>query len=367
MASPDSLDFDRLLAPIPGEQPAGIDLRADSSPSSVYYQLKDARSSARTAERRQAEEMLEIEAGEEPPGVPPMATEWRVVLDLAPEVLATQTKDLEVAAWLTEALTRSDGAAGLRDGFRLMAGLVRDFWDGLYPLPDEDGIETRVAPVTGLNGAGGEGALVQPIRNIPLTDGTFRFAAWHHQIAHRGGGVITVEQWETSVRETSPQFFATLLEDVEGALLALDELDEALRERCGHDAPPISALRGALADVRDIVRSAAPETAVAPAAEPAELAEADAAAAVVSAAPGAPAPGPSGELRTREDAFAMLEKVAEFFRRMEPHSPLSYTLDELVRRGRMSLPELLQHLLPDDEARHTFLVRAGITPPEPEG
>jgi carbamoyltransferase len=56
------------------------------------------------------------------------------------------------------------------------------------------------------------------------------------------------------------------------------------------------------------------------------------------------------------------ERVAEFFRRTEPHSPLSYTLEEAVRRGRMTLAELLAEVMPDEEARHAMLSRLGIRP-----
>ena len=97
MASPDILDFEKLLAPIEGENPAGSDLRVDSSPTSVYYQLKDARSAARAAER--SSEMDEEQAS--------IAEPWHTILELAPEVLSTQAKDLEVAAWLSEALLRT--------------------------------------------------------------------------------------------------------------------------------------------------------------------------------------------------------------------------------------------------------------------
>jgi predicted component of type VI protein secretion system len=38
----------------------------------------------------------------------------------------------------------------------------------------------------------------------------------------------------------------------------------------------------------------------------------------------------SGAISTREDAFATLARVADYFRYSEPHSPISYTLDELV-------------------------------------
>ncbi len=60
-----------------------------------------------------------------------------------------------------------------------------------------------------------------------------------------------------------------------------------------------------------------------------------------------------------------LTRIADFFRRTEPHSPISYTLEEAVRRGRLSLPELLTELLQDNsEARKMFLVASGIKPSE---
>ena len=52
MASPEILDFEQLVAPIEGELAVGSDLRVDTSPTSLYYQVKDVRSTARAAERQ---------------------------------------------------------------------------------------------------------------------------------------------------------------------------------------------------------------------------------------------------------------------------------------------------------------------------
>jgi type VI secretion system protein ImpA len=54
---------------------------------------------------------------------------------------------------------------------------------------------------------------------------------------------------------------------------------------------------------------------------------------------------------TRDDMLRELERVADFFRRSEPHSPLAYTLEEAVRRGRLTWPELLSEVVPDDKAQ----------------
>ena len=68
---------------------------------------------------------------------------------------------------------------------------------------------------------------------------------------------------------------------------------------------------------------------------------------------------------TREDMLRELERIAEFFRKTEPHSPLAYTLEEAVRRGRLTWPELLAEVVPDDKVRSGMLVMLGIRPAPP--
>src|SRR5207249_2912859 len=69
-----------------------------------------------------------------------------------------------------------------------------------------------------------------------------------------------------------------------------------------------------------------------------------------------------GSIGSREDAFKALLKVSEYFRRAEPHSPISYALEQAVRWGRMSLPELLKDLVPDEAVLSTMFLRTGIVP-----
>ena len=158
MPSPDPLDFAKLLAPIPGDKAVGPDLRATSGPSSPYYQVKDARSAARAAERQ-------AESGATDGPVP----DWKAVVAAGTKALASGAKDLEIAAYLIEGQARVQGYAGLRDGFKLTRQLAEAFWDDLYPVPDEEGVLTKVAPIAGLNGDDSEGTLLAPIRMVPLT------------------------------------------------------------------------------------------------------------------------------------------------------------------------------------------------------
>lgn len=374
MASPSTLDIEQLLAPIEGDNPAGIDLREDVSPTSDYYQVKDARSAARAAERS-------LEADDEAGGLP---DEWRTILQTAPELIQTKSKDLEIASWLTEALLRAHGFAGLRDGFRLAKGMVEGFWDTLYPLEDEDGIETKVAPLSGLNGEGADGTLIQPIRKVLITDGSSHgpYAAWHYDQAMElakitdeakkqqriDAGIVPMGDFEKSVAESSPAFYTTLIADLEECIAAFDALSAALDEKCGQDAPPASNIRNALNTVLDTVKFVSRDLIAAGA--PEEAAEGDgeapAAAGNGGAAPAAGGLQVAAQIASREDAFRQLTRVAEFFRKTEPHSPISYTLEDVVRRGRLSLPDLLAELIQDNSTRQDFLARAGIRPREDE-
>jgi type VI secretion system protein ImpA len=135
MPSPAVLDIAKLTAPIPGGNPAGTDLRADASPASLYFAIKGARNQARAAERQ-----LAVADEESKDTAPP---DWRPLLQNAVKALTEKSKDLEVTAFLIEALVRINGFPGLRDGFRLARELIEKFWDTLFPLPDEEGMETR--------------------------------------------------------------------------------------------------------------------------------------------------------------------------------------------------------------------------------
>ena len=387
MGSSQILDFDQLLEPIAGDNPAGVDLRADGSPTSVYYQIKDARNTARDAERKN---IFDDEPADGPgPGAPP---DWKPVLQLAPQIIAEQSKDLGVVSWFIEGLVRRDGFAGLRDGFRLARELVERFWDGLYPLPDDEGILTRVAPLAALNGVEAHGVLLTPMTTIPITGGSgeeplslvdYKRAVDLDRVedpekrAQRiAQGWASMQVFMRAVNATPPDFFRNLLDDISAASDEFSSLCEALEERCGKDedgydlTPPSSAIRNALAEAEETVRNiskhllgddgdaAGDDGQGGGDASELEMAGGGAITTVARSA---------GPVRTREDAFGALLQVAEFFKRTEPHSPVSYALEQAVRWGRMPLPELWKELIPDETTREQMFKLVGIqAPPEEE-
>lgn len=387
MASPETLDFSRLLAPISDEAPAGPSLRDDPSLSAVYYQVKDAREAARGAERRLARAKWVGEEDE----VSGEHADWRKVSDLAINALSDTSKDLWVAAWLIEALVRRHGFAGLRDGYRLVRELCERYWEVIHPRPDEDGYATTVAQLTGLNGDDSEGALIAPIHGIPITQGTsmdpltgadYIDASELEQIAdaakrekRKEQGAVSLEMFDQAVRETPPAFFRDLMDDIRQAIQEFAAVTDLLEERCrGEDgrsqAPPCSAIRNALQTSGERLESIArhvlaEEGETSPGEGEEGTASVDGQFLTLDGQPGAPSV--EGKLQTREDAFRALLRVAEYFRRTEPHSPVSYALKQAVRWGRMSLPELMSELVSDEKVRDDIFRRTGITVTDSDG
>jgi type VI secretion system protein ImpA len=186
-------------------------------------------------------------------------------------------------------------------------------------------------------------------------------------------GMTTLEMFEQASRETSPEFFRTLVEDLEACRAEFDKLVAVMDEKCGNGsdgyslAPPSSNIRNALEKAHEAVFNVGRGHLAEAAAETAESAET-----TTLIAPGVNLPtvgGPvdgsvSSRVQTREDAFRLLLQVADFFKRTEPHSPVAYALEQAVRWGKMPLPKLWAELVPDDAARSQLFKLVGIQPPE---
>jgi len=378
--SDDILDVDALIAPLETGGGAGEYLRDDKSPTSLYYRLRDAISGARDEDR--ARDSDENSEGGVPEG-------WRQVRKLAVEALSTRTKDFEVAAWLTEALVRLDGLRGLTAGARVLSGLLEHHWDAGHPQPDEDGLDGRSYPLAGLDGGDRDGTVMQPLRRVVLFE-------------RPSGGALTLYQFEAAMEtaglgdgerrerryaqgvlpldtlEAEAKFRREGLARVGAAAAearaAWQAYSDQADSRFGAEAPStrrVSTVLDRLVEVAQrLGKPAEGEAGAAPADTPLTTMAGGAEAPPVAA--GAAVTGalmvPAGSLANREQALRLLEQVAEFFQKTEPHSFLAYTLEEAARRGRMSLPELLAEVLQDEGARTAMLtalgIRTGFSPDE---
>jgi type VI secretion system protein ImpA len=354
-----------LLADIGESVPSGRDLRLDASPQSVYFRLRDARSEARAQERVVDNDPTATDTG---------ARHWMTIRELAIAALTQDTKDIEIAAWLTESLVRSDGLSGLVAGADLLRGLIERFWNrNLLPQPDEDGVDGRLAAIAGLDGEGGNGALLQPLRKLvmfELTDGT-PVSFWQFEqsedVSAMGdaarksqrlaSGVMSFPELEAEAHGVGRQMLAGITQDAGRALAAWRALSAALELVAGRDAPSTSRVQELLSKLQRVAaRYADVQTPPDVQEIPLQTPQAASSEPVAATMPADAAPD-------REALLTEVSRIAALFRKAEPNAPIGYTLDDAVRRARLGLPELLKEMMPEAAARAALLGGLGIRSP----
>jgi len=361
-----SIDMEALIQPIAvGDGIIGRDFRLFDDVESPYLNLKDWRATARRLEREAA--------NSEDRSTPPLRAaqgEWEDIAAVSDRVLREQSKDLEVASWYCEALLRLGGFHGLASGLELLARLIEEFWDaGLYPQEDEDGVDTRLAPLAGLIGRGVAGSLVQPIKLIPISDRSDadEVALWNIELAfaparsassesaeRKGAEVSSVVQ---AIKTSSPEFLRWTRSGISSAQANLMRLMAAVNDkaRVGGFASQVAAPLEAIAKVLDdnvgnlFVQAPEPATSDSSAQDGAEDPH------LVGAKPAG-----HNQLMRRDEALLALERVAEYFDKAEPQGVIAGSIRDVVRRARLPMMDLFVELLPDEVQRAEFLMRAGI-------
>ncbi|AYO11723.1 type VI secretion system protein TssA [Vibrio campbellii] len=354
-----------VLLPVSEERPTGVDPREDVSPQSAYYRLKDSRMAARNAERNA---IIEEES------ILTHTNLWRVFIDEVPDILSRQSKDLEFVAWLIEALTRLYGFRGMGVGYEIASNFIDNFWEQLYPMPDEDGMETRISSIIGLNGIDSEGTLIFPLASIPLTDMGVEqpYAFWEYQQAIElerldedkrrykvEQGAVEMSKINDTVKSTSDEFYRELISDLEFAMVAFSQFSQKLDDAVGDVTPSsyiskkLDSIHSALKHLLGVRFQAPSEVTEVIQLDPTE----DEEAAILQGQNGALL---MTNMQSREQAIEQLQKVADFFRESEPHSPVSYSIEQIIRWCGMPLPELLAELISDGDAKRSYFRLVGI-------
>lgn len=354
-----SIDIAELLAPIAADRPCGEDV----SFNEVYDRVREARR-ADDPSLRQGEWQTELKQAD-----------WRLVLRLAGETLATQSKDLQMAVWLGEALIATEGLAGATQSFELLAGLLENRWDGLFPELDGDDAEERAAKLAWFNIYASDA-----LRHMSLSEGgtPMTLLAWQdsrevdnlarqNQDAYQAAlaeGRPTGEIFDQAMLESSSDAVLRLLEQAGAALAAFDGFKRVADARLGRAAPSLAALEDALKRIRQLVGKAAQAkgvgTEVAAAASDGTDVAASAAVATGVVGGGFNLNLSGDNAASRQAALRALADIAAFFRRTEPHNPVSFMLEKAVAWANTPLDAWLSEVVRDSGVLASIRDRVGI-------
>lgn len=340
---------EQLLLPISNEQPAGVDLAFSPELDAITLARKFDDPSL-----DQGEWVADLKEAD-----------WDFVVRSCAGLLAGSSKDLRLAVWLTEAGAKRYHLRGMAEGLLVLAGLCEKFWDrGLFPEAEDGDQEQRIGNLSWILSR-----IPALLREVPITGGPGgAFSTIDFETARRKASLsdssrphegVKLSDMETARRNNSAAFCASFAVDAQDCLEALRKLERVVDARLGNDSPAFSTAREAVeAMLRIMPVSASAAPAAPPAASGAVLA--DAATPAMLAAPA----GPPGAITSRAQAIEQLRAVAQFFRRSEPHSPVSYFADKAANAADQDLHSWLRSVVKDSSSLAHIEELLGVQSPD---
>lgn len=278
------------------------------------------------------------------PAEPP---NWRQVVT-GSESLFERTRDLRVAILWLRGMLHTQGYGALAPGLQLVAGLLRDQWDHVHPLPDPDDGDpyARVNALTLLRENEG---LIGDLRETRI-------------FADRAIGEITGRAVEVALGLSparsgeSDLGKGTLLQMMSDAVGKLPELrasvaaaSQAVRDLVAVQNDKLGA--GVAPDLRPLLALAGgiesllpPE---APAGDEADAGAEGAAAEEGGGGGGRTRRGLSGSVTSREEAVRAIDMVCEYLERAEPTNPAPLFLRRARQLVNHNFLQLMKVLAPD--------------------
>jgi len=333
-------DLAGVLEPLPGPAPAGPSLRY----LPVYDAIREA--------RRQDDASL-------PQGVwqtEHKRADWAEVIRLCLDVLLHQSKDVQVACWLVEALVHRHGFAAFPPGLRMVGGLCRRFWtEGLHPINENGDFNPRFAPLEWLDGKLAILLCLQPVTQPgKQTDVGYSYSDYRNaqrlgvagsrdpatlERAQKSGQTLPVDV-EAAANATLTAVLRGYYRDLARAIEETAALAGVLKGLGNGSAPGMVGLRNRLTEIQGWIHTtlmARGEDEVPDSGGEDEEEEYP----PEAVSHGHHAPPPAGPITSREDAYYWVAAAADYLLRTEPHSPTPYLLQRAIMWGGMPLHEIL--------------------------
>lgn len=346
-----TIDIEKILYPISISQPAGESLRYDK----VYDEIKETR---REDDPNLEQGIYKTELKH---------ADWVLVEKLCLESLETRSKDLQLAAWLTEAWLHLYGFIGVQNGFSLILALCENFWDLMYPTIEDEDLEFRLSIVDWI-----DEKLSVKMKLINITNPTIEdakilsFADWEEACRldilekkdlqafkkKESQGKPTILKFKNSFFLTPSQFVLEIKQELSQTNSLCQKLEQFLEQKCGKQFSGLSKIKSTTTNIFKLIDSfisdrSEKELLVEPEKQSNiiwQREEIEEEIEEVSIKDKATRRGP---IRSRAEAYRRLNEVADYLLLTEPHSPTPYLLKRAIAWGSMSLHEVFGEIIRD--------------------
>lgn len=265
---------------------------------------------------------------------------WVAVEHLCVEALTHQTRDLQLALWLTEALAVMDGPNGLIKGLQLTNTMSQRFWDHFHPTDEDFRIPLWEWVDQELN---------RRLILLPITHRGHSYSDWLNalnleSVRQRSpervpGNAVTVAAVRKALESAKRPFSLEQIDTIEAII---NQIRDFLGEKV-ENAPGFTVFRRTLQELKPLCKPLPPKEEPAPTPAASNEVEPE----------NTP---PTGEdtpvvISERSHAYQAIRDIGTFLATLEPHSPVPQLLIMAGRWENSSLPQILTDIQQRDESR----------------
>jgi type VI secretion system protein ImpA len=339
------IDIDALLLDVDSSEPCGPNLEYDPN----FLELE-----------QEVQGKAEVQYGTTiTPAVPP---EWKVVKRLSLGLLE-RSRDLRVIIPLLRAALALEGMPGLGECIHLIERLLEERWETLHPQLDPDDDLDPTLRINSLAILADAATVLREVKEAtlivlpglgPISVRTLEIATGELAVPP-GKTKLAMSSIEAALKDVEQERLAQTLQVVTDAFERTRKIETLLVQHVGSSqALNLDPLTRMLARARDVL---APFVIVA-VDEEVESAEDEPGTDGTKAAKKGGAI--SSDISSREDVVRMLDKIADYYKREEPSSPVPLLLDRARRAVTMNFLEILQELAPGGVDQFTSV--SGVPP-----
>ncbi|NAR75317.1 type VI secretion system protein TssA [Acinetobacter haemolyticus] len=358
------MDILPLLTPIDDQSPCGEDF----SFSNEFHTIKKART----------QDDVLLDQGDWV--TEPKQADWDYVSSTSIELLQYKSKDIRLLTWLSEAWANLYGFEGIAKSLDLSHRLLEQYWLTIHPEVEDDDLDQRIGLLQGLINQ-----LPLLIKKVPLINTTpfyhlldYDNFLYHENVRRKqsddydnSNSNNELEQFEQALSNTDVSFQFQNYQHFNDILQQWSVLKNVLDGLLGLDSPSFAAIDSSLESIHQTLKKIYKTEYFGQSTQPhnPEVATQNIPIDKSVMSQTTPVqnamsfqPQVQSHIENREQAMRVLQEIATYFQKNEPHSPVSYMLQKTIKWSQMPLHEWLGQVIKDEHPLQMVQDMLGVQP-----